>query len=117
MKLHYSSERREQIGSLNRGKSLSTITIEKMRESALKRGTLSAESRALVSAHSRMAYYWYVSKLNLSEFLDNEGNIFTLLTFRSIASLSKFCKVSIKTIQRAIRRNGVVTAVQSITLI
>jgi group I intron endonuclease len=57
MSLNYSSERREAIGALNRGKSLSTITIEKIRSAAFARGPLSAESRALVSENSAKAYF------------------------------------------------------------
>lgn len=57
MRLNYSSERRESIGALNRGKNLSPATIEKIREAAIKRGPLSVESRARVSANSGVAYY------------------------------------------------------------
>ena len=37
MKANYSEKRREEIGSLNRGKTLSSETIETMRQSALNR--------------------------------------------------------------------------------
>ena len=52
MRLNYSSERRDKIGSLNRGKRLSPSTIEALRVAALKRGPMSDETRAKVSANS-----------------------------------------------------------------
>ena len=45
MKDIYTDERRERIGSLNRGKKLSQETIEKMREKALKRPPMSEETK------------------------------------------------------------------------
>jgi hypothetical protein len=45
--------------------------------------------------------------------MDTEGNITTTLTFRSIPDVSLFCKVSTKTVQRAMRAEGIVTAVQA----
>ncbi|KAJ3113457.1 hypothetical protein HK100_001973 [Physocladia obscura] len=56
MRLNYSKERREMVGAINRGKTLSTEEKEKIREAALGR-VLSPESRALVSANSAKAYY------------------------------------------------------------
>lgn len=46
MKAEYSQERRNKIGELNRGKSLSKETIEKMRQSSLnrKKGVYSEEA-------------------------------------------------------------------------
>lgn len=45
MKENYSYERRERIGSLNRGKRLSPETVVQMRESALSRKPMSEETR------------------------------------------------------------------------
>ena len=47
---NYSSERREAIGALNRGKKLSEKTRKKISQTALKRSPMSIETRALVSA-------------------------------------------------------------------
>ena len=56
MRMNYSSERRERIGSINRGKRLSPVTIEKIRNAALTRTPMTKESREQVSANSAMAY-------------------------------------------------------------
>ena len=53
MKEIYSDERREQIGSLNKGKKLSSETIEKMREKALNRPPMSDEIKLKCISHTR----------------------------------------------------------------
>lgn len=53
MKDVYSEARREQIGSLNRGKKLSNETIEKIREKALNRAPMSAETKQKCLTHTR----------------------------------------------------------------
>ena len=53
MKEIYSDERREQIGSLNKGKKLSSETIEKMREKALNRPPMSDETKLKCISHTR----------------------------------------------------------------
>nr|YP_009517245.1 GIY-YIG homing endonuclease [Myochromella boudieri]AYE93136.1 GIY-YIG homing endonuclease [Myochromella boudieri] len=49
MKYNYSIERREKIGNLNRGKSLSSETIAKLREKALKRITLNYPEESILN--------------------------------------------------------------------
>jgi hypothetical protein len=61
MKANYSEERRETIGSLNRGKSLSPETVELIRQAALKRAPMTDETRSLVSANSAKAQLFEVS--------------------------------------------------------
>lgn len=53
MKDLYSEERREMIGSLNRGKKLSPETIEKIREKALKRPPMSEQTKKNCIKHTR----------------------------------------------------------------
>jgi len=53
MKEIFTDERREQIGSLNRGKTLSPEIIEKMREKALNRAPVSEETRLKCVANTR----------------------------------------------------------------
>ena len=53
MKEIYSDERRKMIGNLNKGKNLSTETIEKMREKALNRPLMSYETRLKCISHTR----------------------------------------------------------------
>nr|YP_010951068.1 cytochrome b [Nannizziopsis barbatae]WML69465.1 cytochrome b [Nannizziopsis barbatae] len=52
MKDIYSNERREKIGNLNRNKKLSIETIERMRNSALKRLPMSEETRKKIGVNS-----------------------------------------------------------------
>jgi group I intron endonuclease len=53
MKELFTDERREKIGSLNRGKILSPETIEKMREKALNRLPMSEETKLKCVTHTR----------------------------------------------------------------
>lgn len=53
MKDIYSDERRERIGNLNKGKTLSPETIEKIREKALNRPPMSDETKIKCIAHTR----------------------------------------------------------------
>ena len=53
MKDIYSEARREKIGCLNRGKTLSPETIEKIREKALNRPPMSDETRKKCIKHTR----------------------------------------------------------------
>lgn len=53
MKDIYTYERRESIGSLNRGKKFTPETIEKMKEKALNRSPMSDETRKKCIAHTR----------------------------------------------------------------
>lgn len=55
MRANYSSERRERIGLLNRGKTLSDVTIERITAATLARPPMSEKSRKLVSANSAKA--------------------------------------------------------------
>lgn len=53
MKDVYTFKKRELIGSLNRGKKLSTETIEKLREKAFKRPSMSEETKQKCITHTR----------------------------------------------------------------
>lgn len=53
MKEIYSNERREMIGYLNRGKTFSPETIEKLREKALKRSPMSNETKLKCVSRTR----------------------------------------------------------------
>jgi group I intron endonuclease len=53
MKEIFTDERREKIGSLNRGKNLTPETIEKMREKALNRMPMSEKTKLKCVAHTR----------------------------------------------------------------
>jgi group I intron endonuclease len=63
MRINYSSERREAIGSLNRGKKLPPATVERIRAAALARSPMKEETREKVSANSSCANLYLVSRV------------------------------------------------------
>lgn len=103
MKANYSSERREAIGSLNRGKTLSTATIAKIRQAALVRDAISEETRAKVSANSGKAQLYSVGKVSGEEFISPDNTMVTSVTLRTLPVVADFLKCDEKTVRRAIK--------------
>jgi group I intron endonuclease len=90
MKDFYGQARRDMIGSLNRGKKLSSETIEKMREKALNRPLMSDETKKKCIAHTRPVVLY---NLNGTVY----GEYFTIL------DASKSINCDEKTIRRALK--------------
>jgi len=90
MKDIYSLNRRERIGSLNRGKILSKETIEKMREKALNRTPMSKEIKLKCIAHTRSVILY-----NLN------GSIYG--KYSTILEAAKAINCHEKTIRRALQ--------------
>jgi len=111
MVANYSSERREMIGSLNRNKSLASSTVEKIRAAALLRPAMSVATRELVSLNSANAKLFSITRVNGDSFLSPEGIIVTEVTLRTIPTVSSFLNCSTKTVQRALRANGIVSRI------
>ena len=101
MRLNYSSERRQQVGSLNRGKKLSKKTIELIRSAAIIRSPISQETRDKVSLNSASANLYEIVKIN-------DSNTKKTIVVRTIAKVAEICDCSNKTIQRALQGNGIV---------
>lgn len=99
MRLNYSSERREQIGVLNRGKQLSPSTLIAMQKAALSRVPMSEETRTKISDNSTVANVYSVSLLNRT-------NGATLI--RTLPKVAEFLKCNEKTVRRSLKANGVV---------
>jgi group I intron endonuclease len=93
MRDNYSDVRREKIGSLNRGKSLSLKTRELMREAALKRETMSQETKDKCKSRGRAIT---VIRLNDNSLVGN---------FPNILEAAKYLKCGEKTIRRALKAN------------
>jgi len=93
MKANYSEERREQIGSLNKAKTLSSKTIEAMRKSALNRKPLNytAEQGGLNM------------KKNSKSIIVKELNNTVYGEFNSIVDIAEALNCSTKTIQRTLK--------------
>ena len=104
MRLNYSSERRESIGALNRGKSLSPSVVEAIRKAALARGPMTEVARAKVSANSTVAQLYTVELVDHSSFSD--GDI--IKTLRTIPNVAALLDCSEKTVRRALKGNGIV---------
>ena len=90
MKEIYSDSRREKIGSLNKGKTLSKETIEKIREKALNRNPMSKETKLKCITHIKPIILY-----NLN------GNIYG--KYPSILEAAKAINCNEKTIRRALK--------------
>lgn len=108
MRVNYSSERREAIGALNRGKSFSDSTIEKIREAALNRSPMSDATRDKVSSNSAKAELFGVSRVDGASFTDADGQTVTSTVVRTILGVGLFVKCDEKTVRRALAASGVV---------
>lgn len=92
MKAQYSDKRREQIGSLNRGKSLAPSTVEKIRQAALNRAPMSDATKAKVSANSTVAQLFRVSHPLGHPFISPDGVEVTSTVIRTVPAVAKFIK-------------------------
>lgn len=101
MRLNYSNERREQIGSLNRGKSPSTATVELMRQAALARPPMSQEARDKVSSNSAKAMLYQLTTLTGTA-------LGSSTVLRTIPKVSEFCACDEKTVRRALKGTGII---------
>lgn len=113
MRINYSSERREAIGSLNRGKKLSPATIERIRLSAQARPPMSPDTRQKVSANSAVANLYVVSRVDNATLPNGSHKI----TLRTIPTVAEYCNCDEKTVRRALAGSGVIKKVWQVTLI
>lgn len=104
MKLNYSSERREAIGSLNRGKKFSSSTIGLIRQAALNRPPMSLKTRNKVSANSSIAQLFNVSMVKGTPLTKGDMSI----VLRTISAVASYCNCGEKTVRRALKSNGVI---------
>lgn len=102
MKDLYSDTRREMIGSLNRGKKLSSETIEKIREKALNRPPMSDETKKKCIAHTRPVVLY---NLNGTVY----GEYSTILdAAKSINCDEKTIRRALKTEKRFVKKQWIV---------
>ena len=92
MKANYSEKGREEIGSLNRGKTLSSETIETMRQSALNRKPLDYTEQGVLNM-----------KKNSKPIIVKELNNTVYGEFNSIVEAGEALNCSTKTIQRTLK--------------
>ena len=85
----YSDERRNKIGSLNKGKKLSPVTLDKMREKALNKAPMSNETKLKCISHTRPVILY---NLNGTVY----GQFFTII------EAAKAINCNEKTIRRAL---------------
>ena len=90
MKDLYSEARRETIGSLNRGKKLSSETIEKIREKALNRPPMSEQTKKKCIAHTRPVVLFNINGTVYGE-------------YSTILDAAKSINCDEKTIRRALK--------------
>lgn len=108
----YTDERREQIGSLNRGKTLSDETREAIRRAALARGPMSEETRNKVSKNSAKALVFSVSKPDNVTFI-HDNNTVSSITLVTINAVADFLNVNEKTVRRSLKGNGIIIQTQT----
>jgi group I intron endonuclease len=108
MRENYSSERREMIGSLNRGQKLSEGTVEAIRQAALNRPCMSDSSRDKVSANSAKAQLYSISRVDGASFLSTEGKVVYSDVLRTLPVVALFIGCGEKTVRRAMTSNGII---------
>jgi len=106
MKINYSSERREAIGALNRGKTLSPQTVEAIRQAALNRRPMSDEVRNKIS--SKLGKTYLISRVDNSLFLSPNNTMVSSVTLQTLNSVRDFLNCSEKTVRRALTTNNLV---------
>lgn len=106
MKINYSSERREAIGAINRGKKLSSETVEKIHKSALIRPCISEETRNKIS--QKIGKLYLISRVDNATFLSLDGIIVSFLELHTVKAVRNFLNYSEKTVQRALNGNGII---------
>jgi hypothetical protein len=92
MRDNYSNERRQAIGNINKGKSLSDQTKALIRESALNRESMSHGSRLKCIVNSRAIFV-----------TDLDGS--NSQAFNTMVEASKVLDCNVKTIRRALQSN------------
>lgn len=95
MKQGYSDERRQKVGSINKGKALSEETRNLIREAALQRKPMSMESRLKCAVNVRPITIANLDGTNPQ-------------SFSSIIEARKVIECNEKTIRRALSSNGVI---------
>lgn len=95
MKDNYSDERRERVGNINKGKTLSEETRNLIREAALHRKPMSLDSRLKCAVNVR--------PITISN-LDGSNP----QSFSSIIEATKVIECTEKTIRRALNSNGII---------
>jgi hypothetical protein len=104
MSANYSKSRRDAIGSLNRGKTFSPVTIQRMSDAALARGPMSSETKALVSLNSAKAQLFEISLLDGSLLKDGS----TSIILRTIPVVAAYISCGEKTVRRALTGTGII---------
>jgi group I intron endonuclease len=103
MRANYSEERREFIRNLNKGKNLSQATIDKITLAAHLRDTMTAETRAKVSANSGVAQLFEVSLISGQPFPLRDGTMVSSTELRTAGAVADFLDISTKTVHRAFK--------------
>nr|UHB41918.1 GIY endonuclease [Apiotrichum gamsii] len=106
IKINYSSERREAIGALNRGKKLPPTTVEAIRKTALRRSPISIETRITIS--KKVGKFYTIRRTDNSIFLSPEKIIVSSLTLQRVKNVRIFLDCSEKTVLRALNTNGII---------
>lgn len=102
IKANYTKERRDIIGNLNRNKTFSSATIEKMQQAAINRSSMSDTTRRLVSNISKNAQLFEVSLPNNKPFTNQNEQMVTSIVIRTIPAVAEFIGCNERTVRRAL---------------
>ena len=102
MKDIYTDARREMIGRLNRGKKFSPETIEKMREKALNRGSMTDDTKKKCICHTRPVVLYNLNGTVYGEYSS------IIEAAKSINCGEKTIRRALKTEKRLVKRQWIV---------
>ena len=102
MKDIYSDARRERIGNLNKGKKFSPETIEKMREKALNRGSMTDDTKKKCICHTRPVVLYNLNGTVYGEYSS------IIEAAKSINCGEKTIRRALKTEKRLVKRQWIV---------
>lgn len=104
MSANYSLARREAIGTLNRGKTFSPITISRLVAAAKARLPMTAQTKDLVSLNSANAEFYELSLVNGGPL--TSGLMFIVL--RTIPMVAEYVTCHEKTVRRTLSGNHII---------
>lgn len=113
MRVNYSSERREQVRAINRGKTLSLETRALLQKAALLRPPMSDETRAKVSANSTVANLYSVTRVDGQPLSNGKME----MELRTINKVADFLSCDEKTVRRALASTGIVKKVHQVKVL
>lgn len=106
MSSRHTPERREQVGDINRGRTLSPETRELIREQALQPPPMTEATRLKVSDNSTVATTYSVTRVSGEPFTGPNGTLVTEIKVRTLPVLASFLGCSVRTLARTLQKGN-----------